>query len=262
MKKRIIISLTALLLLIPFLVHSRPMVPIGGEFFPTIGGRTAPPILSLVGTQSGFTCNLSTVNGTAFITNPSISLARYQNYKITLTSGGKTLIGWIKSAGTGETYDSEKFTDAPFDVNGAWTKGAGWSVSGGKGIAVTSTADITESLASTAGALYKLAMTSDALTAGTYQGIIEATNIGTAVNTVGLTGWYRTVANAAAATNGIHGTTSLSASFTSISLKQVLTPSVDGVRIVSTQGGTTYNWASNNGIDPNATSFTVTISVS
>jgi len=36
-------------------------------------------------------------------------------------------------------------------------------------------------------------------------------------------------------------------------------PSATGVTIVSTQGGSTFNWASNDGIDPNSASFTLTV---
>jgi hypothetical protein len=212
-------------------------------------------------TLLNFTANLSTINGAAFISNPSTVLTPYLNMKITITAGGKTLTGWIKSAGTGETYDVERFTDPAFDITGDWTKGTGWSVTGGKAVASTSTGDITEALANTVGNLYKLVITSDALTGGTYQGIIEATNIGTAVNKVGATGWYRTVAGAGSATNGIHGATSLSATYTDISLKKVLYPSSTGVRIVSAKGNTTYNWAGNNGIDPNTASFTAVLSL-
>ena len=238
-------------------IPSIPIIKDKGYF------STMPPSIFLPRTMLSFTCNLSLVNGTALISNPSRDLVPYVGYKITLNDGAQNLVGWIKMAGPGETLSAtEKFTDPPFDVNGAWTKGAGWAVAGGKGTATASVADITESIALTVGGLYKLVTTSDALTGGTYQGIIEATNIGTAVATVGTANWYRTIIAAAAATNGIHGTTALSASFTDISLKQVTAPSVTGVKIVSAKGGTTYNWVSDGGVDPNSSSFTATITVS
>jgi hypothetical protein len=41
-----------------------------------------------------FTCDLSLTAGAAYIARPSISLATLNNRKLTLTAGGKTLVGW------------------------------------------------------------------------------------------------------------------------------------------------------------------------
>jgi len=212
----------------------------------------------ILAATTGFTCNLSTVNGTAFITNPSIPLTGYIGAKITLTTGGKTLVGWL-AAPTRETLSTENIADPGFDNTGSWTQGAGWSVATSIATAAASVADITMSIALTAGALYKMVTTSNALTGGTYQAIIEGTNIGTAVNTVGTVSAYRNVVSASANTNGIHGATALSATFTDISLKQVVTPSDQGAVIMSARGGTTKSWTSNDGIDANAASYTITI---
>jgi hypothetical protein len=213
----------------------------------------------ILAATAGFTCYLSTVAGTAFISNPSIPLTGYIGAKVTLTTGGKTLVGWIAGSSNRETLSTENITDPGFDNTGSWTQGAGWSVATSIATAAASVTDITMSIALTAGALYKMVMTSNALTGGTYQCIIEGTNIGTAVNTVGAVSSYRNVVSAAANNNGIHGATALSATFTDISLKKVLTPSDQGAVIVSAQGGTTKSWTSNNGIDANAATYTITI---
>ncbi len=49
-------------------------------------------------------------------------------------------------------------------------------------------------------------------------------------------------------------------SLSNFSYKQVLAPSTIGVTITNTRGGSTYNWVSDTGINPNASSFTVTVS--
>jgi hypothetical protein len=45
-----------------------------------------------------------------------------------------------------------------------------------------------------------------------------------------------------------------------VTIKQVTAPSSSGVTIVSTSGGTTYNWTSNTGVTFSSASYTVTIS--
>jgi hypothetical protein len=212
-------------------------------------------------TLSGFTCNLQTVAGSALITNPSVNISLYKDRKITITGGGKTLIGWIKSAGSSETYVSELITDPGFDADVSWTHDGTWGIATSIATATTSTTDVTMALTLIAGGLYKMVTTCSGLTGGTYQGIIEATNIGTASSSVSATTWYRNAVTANSLANGIHSATSLSATYTDISLKQVALPSATGVRIVSTQAGGTYNWVSNDGIDANAASYTATITM-
>ncbi len=191
------------------------------------------------------------------------TLANFLGHKIKLTdTGGKSVVGYIKAAGSAEALGAEKFTDPPFDVDAAWTKGDGWVVGAtGLATATTSTKDITEAIALTAGTLHKLVPTSSAVTGGTYQGQIEAEDVGSAVNTVGATSWYRTVVSASAVGNGIHAATSLTAVFTGISLKPVTAPSATGATISSTKGGTTQSWAATEtGFDANSATFTYTIS--
>ena len=59
----------------------------------------------LIASITGATANLSLVDGTAFISNPSTDLSSYEYaYIIVTDSTGKKAIGYIKAAGTGETY--------------------------------------------------------------------------------------------------------------------------------------------------------------
>lgn len=53
------------------------------------------------------TCNLSLVNGAAFITGSSVDVTPYVGRKIAITAGGNDLIGYAKAAGGGETESAE-----------------------------------------------------------------------------------------------------------------------------------------------------------
>ena len=213
---------------------------------------------------SGFTAQLSTVNGKAFISNPSTPLDPYIGYKITLTAGGKTLIGWIQAPGTVETY-TEQMVNGNFataePVGTAWTRGTGWVITGGVAVAtvVADTITMTQAPALVAGSLYRNSYTLSAYTAGgvalTFDAYTGSTQVTPATYTK-----YRTFVSTATVGVQAVGVTSLSLSLFSCGL--VLTPSATGVIIVSAQGGVTQNWASNNGIDANAASYVATISAS
>ena len=223
-----------------------------------IDGAYVPPAFT------GFTAMLSTVNGSAFISNPSVPLDPYIGYKITLTTGGKTLIGWIQAPGPVETY-TEQMVNGNFataePVGTAWTRGTGWVITGGVAVAtvVADTIAMTQAPALVAGSLYRNSYTLSAYTAGgvalTFDGYTGATQITPATYTQ-----YRNFVSTAVVGVKAVGVTSLSLSLFSCGL--VLTPSATGVKIVSAQGGVTQNWTSNNGIDANAASYTATISLS
>ena len=222
-----------------------------------IDGAYIPPAFS------GFTARLSTVNGAAFISNPSVPLDPYIGYKITITSGGKTLIGWIQAPGTVETY-TEQMVNGTFVTNEpagvAWTRGLGWVITGGAAVAtaVADTISMTQAPALVAGSLYRNSYTLSAYTAGgvalTFDAYTGATQVTPATYTQ-----YRTYVSTAVVGVQAVGITSLSLSNFSCGL--VLTPSATGVKIVSAQGGVTQNWTSNNGIDANAASFVATVSL-
>jgi len=215
---------------------------------------------------SGFTCKLSLVNGTAFITNPSVTLLPFIGSKITLNDGSKNLVGWIKAVGTGETLGSELITD--------WTNN-------GYEILTLSGTDITQAVETgTAGRVYKQ-------TASLYQMLVkvvigaftqtsgEKPNLGIGCTDLNLASspavyWGNTwgvatpiylAFNLDNDRHGFRNTAAADWAASGITMKQVTAPSATGVTIVSTKMGATYNWVSDGGINPNATSFTATITV-
>jgi hypothetical protein len=206
------------------------------------------------------TMNLSTVAGTAFVTNPLTDFRPYVGFKITLTAEGKTLVGWIKAAGTGETLGSELpatwlnngcevFTSSGADITEA-TNTSSYGMVGTNLLAADATRKLFKTTINTNIAIYffygspQWAITSLELQpAGlhTHYNVITTTNFYVMLYSIG------------------EGSTLTVSNFVS---QQVLTPSTTGVTIVSTKGGTTYDWAADDGIDPNAASFTAVISAS
>ena len=212
---------------------------------------------------ASFTCNLSTVAGAAFVTQPSADLTRYIGCKLTLNDGTQNLVGWIKAAGTAETLSDTYVTGwtntsfETFTTSGADITSAINSDSSGlayteitplvAGYLVKSSFAITHNGGNSLSGLYRIGSSA----------ALAAPNI-TATPAAGANSIYRTCL-AAYTHVGWFRTVTIDFSVASYSLKQVLTPSATGVRIVSTQGGTIYNWASDGGINPNAASFTATI---
>lgn len=201
-------------------------------------------------TLSALTCKLSTVAGTAFITSPSVDLRPYLDFKITLNDGTQNLVGWIKAAGTGETY-----TD---NLNG-WDFTSGWSATNA---AITDSNTFTTSVNNgyvkkdvdpiTIGAVYKWV-----LDASTTSGSVVMIT-GTFLETIA--GQGTTYTTAVRARFGVKNTlTGATIDVSTLQANKVLTPSATGVTIVSAAGGTTYNWTSDGGINPNVESFTATI---
>ncbi len=238
-----------------------------------IGDEIKPGPKGYSGTLSGFTCKLSTLNGRAFILTPSTSLAGFVNHKITLTAGGKTLIGWIKAPGTGETLGVEKLSNPLFtdNVTGwaaanaatiAWAAGELELTITGAGGGFTQTVN---GLAT--GALYKRSATARS---GTYTGDMNFTNFGGSLafgavfTPVAVENTYSQYITATGTTDVFtlkRATTATGTGYyNAASEKQVLTPDTSGATIVSAQGGSTFNWTSDDGIDPNSASFTAVIS--
>ncbi len=211
------------------------------------------------------TCNLSLVNGAAFITNPSQDLTSYLGYKITLNDGTQNLIGWIKAAGIVENVSSELLSNPGFDSDTVWLKGAGWSIAGGVAtVGAPADSSITQVVSLTVGHLLKETFDLTAYTAGTPQfynaGMTPTTK--TTTMTLDTKTRYMTVTAGGNRAIGCYGGTASVWSADNRSTKQVLIPSATGVTIVSAQGGSAYNWTSDGGIDPNAASFTATITLS
>lgn len=203
------------------------------------------------------TANLSIVDGKAFVTNPSVDLRPYLGFKLSFSDGSKALVGYGKAAGTGETLGSNLL--AGFDFTSDWAVfDANASITDSNSFATTANSGLWKNIFAQY-RLYKsvFARTTTASASdiwnGSDTGRTQISNgNGTFYSTARLnTGLQRNIyiRNAGA------GTTDVS----TLSLYDVLTPSATGLTIVSTAGGTTYNWASNGGINANAASFTVTI---
>ena len=195
----------------------------------------------------GLTCNLSLANGVAFITNPSTDLSPHIGGKITLTdSAGKKAVGYIKAAGTGETYGDELISNGGFDSETGWTLGAGWSIADGVATANPTNANITQLINLTAGWCLKESFDLTSYTAGYAYwynaGVSPA--YGTVTRTLESKSWYKTMTLSGSRAIGLTASSTSRYSADNRSSKQVLTPSATGVTITSTPGGTTYNWAS------------------
>ena len=234
-------------------------------------------------TLSGLTCDLSLVDGTSFITNPSVDLRKYVGFKITVSASGQTLVGWIKAAGTGETTNTVYTSDFSAGLDG-------WAVEFGTGYGSSGTFvwDTDKAVLSVTaptgfntrpyikkldiagmntGALHKLEF-DYAVISGTVKlmGLIfgggytnpEIILSGTGTYNAG----YQTSSGAQNDDillyfNGYNYTFSLD--ILAVRLKNILTPSATGITIVSEKDGSTYNWTSNSGINPNSASFTAVI---
>lgn len=216
---------------------------------------------------------LSIINGTAFCDFSSASvLTDYLGYRLEVSdSAGKKLIGYIKAAGTGETYGSELIVNPTFDSNTSYWylfgASAFDSVAGGQTnnygrmtLATAQTLDLAVSLTSSfgtdvltsLGGLYKTScyMKNENATAGALS--IECQDFGTLNSSFEVaTSWALTNVYATLRSSnnhyvglGIFGSAGQKFGFDDVSAKQVTAPSSTGVTIVSAANGSTYNWIS------------------
>ncbi len=197
---------------------------------------------------------LSSVDGTAFV-DFSLASVLTLNAKLTITdSASKTLIGYFKAAGTGETTGAEKITGWTNNVTYSYdtfttsgTEITSAIIATGVGIGYTN------SFAPTSGILMKMVTTltinSGAapkwLFAEAIDGsgaVIQADGNGILMS-AGANIVYRT---AISGLNYLLFYNSGAQNFSTAStlLKQVLTPSTTGATIVSAAGGSIYNWTS------------------
>jgi len=191
---------------------------------------------------------LSLVNGTAFVDFSAVgTLTPYLNRKLILTdSAGKKAVGYIKAAGTGETY-----TDllSGWDFTSGWTVQAGGAIDDSNTFTSTDVGGLRNSTdILTVGELLKLTLASD--NGNTSLNIVHASGtfsmpaVQCANNTMkyGVVGYTATLGPCARLYVRLSdtGTSNISV----LKGEKVLTPSSTGVTITSTRGGTTYNWES------------------
>ncbi len=223
---------------------------------------------------------ISAVDGTAFIdfTAASILTGNLAKYLVVTDSTGKQIKGWIKAAGTGETFGSEVHADANAASDPSANEAnatTGWSTDG-----PPDTFESTNVGTPNVGS-YHLHVVSSSGYKGFYRyngGInqfgklvkwtydfkrVSGTSIKVQITDV-TTGTIWGLKIYTSGTTYLSGETlyatledntnprtiirlwNVAGEFywDNDSLKQVLTPSTTGVTIVSTQGGTTYNWTS------------------
>ena len=215
------------------------------------------------GNVSQSNMRLSIASNTAFVDFSSAgTLTPYIGDKLTITdSTGHQLVGWIKAAGGGETYGGQLLPNTAFNdtsnVNSFYCVSSLSSVAGGQsGNALQLTPSCANgNAAETVVSSYGAALLSSGYmqkgTETTYESLnIENSsfaNLNSAPNLPSSWTQYSFYVTTQSATSyqiylgATSGKTSL---FDTVSVTQVLTPSIKGVTIVSASGGSSYNWTS------------------
>jgi len=200
------------------------------------------------GTSTAANTQLSLVNGTAFAYLVGVDLSAYQTGKYLLSvynSSTGLLIAQGYCSATppaGETLGSN-FTNADFASDEppgtAWTKGSGWTISGGVGVGATP-ALMTQGTAIN-GTLYKLGIDLKSITSGALSFRFNTTNYGSYTSIGDNLFIYKTSVVSAVAF-GLQGNGTFSGTVDNGVFCQVLDPPSTGVRIVSAKLGATQNW--------------------
>lgn len=245
---------------------------------------------SHVGLYAGVTLRGSYANGYAFIDATSVSFAGYVGRRIQIADSlGNIATGWIKSQGTGETLGSELVTNGDFQTwyarafqapyAGTWILGgygtelvrASLSQFSGycgyvNGLNANGSIIYQPLAVSVAGTMLKYSIKGVLYSTGSssYPTIRSTAAVGSPnIGQITATGSsYTTLAGYLTHTSStayIVLVPNYGSYYDDVTIKQVTAPSSSGVRIVSTQGGTTYNWESNSGMTFNAATYSVTI---
>jgi len=228
---------------------------------------------------------LSLESGRAFIDLTGVDLSSHVGKRITVEdSAGKTLVGWIKAAGSGVSYGTELLTNGGFSsATTSWTgvNGTLASVAGGQSgncCEITRTGEAYQQALQTvagqaAGRLYKLSAYVKSGTSGNEGYLVgfyydspdgwQAASGTSSASWVLATHYSVPPSGEVLDSVFLHKNTATAGTmlFDTVSLLQVLTPSRTGATIVSARGGTTYSWASEEaGFNRNDSSgYTVTI---
>jgi len=202
----------------------------------------------------------SMVDGTAFYDQDGTPVATEENLNgllVLIDGAGKQAQGFIKSIGTGETYDSEIILNGDFtDWTGSIPDDWGVNLRGGNTIS-ESPAGVMFINAPAAGSNCYAASSENMVLDGLHKCEVDILtilqggvryNLGESVYTDFTSTGFKTIkgtaTNAAWTEVGKHDTLASVAYIDDVSVKQILTPSVNGVVIVSTMGGSTENWQS------------------
>jgi hypothetical protein len=236
------------------------------------------------GSVSQANMKLSIASNTAFVDfNAAGTLTPYIGDELIISDhSGNQLVGYIKAAGTGETYGSELLPNPSFASTGSiWTNNTTvTSLSSGcyssYCLQVTTTAawgDAGQNFNASSGELVRSSVylkagtetvqesmyLMDSSYAAYWENYIPASGSWTQVVN------YATMRSAYPNGNQEYGsqTNGKSSLWDTASVKPVLTPSATGVTIVSTSGGSSYNWTSEqsgfNRNDPNGYTYSIVI---
>jgi len=206
---------------------------------------------------------LSTVNGTAFVDFgvAGVLTSNLGSQLTILDSSSHRLVGYIKAAGTRQTYGKQLLPNSTFqNITEVTAQRATLaSVAGGQSgnclqvTVTTSEGNGYELITTVAGEAlaFSIYMKKGTETNYQYVSLLDTTyfHLLNWSGNVLPAAWRQYSFNATAATTGsvlyMTGHTLNDTSlFDTASLKQILTPSTTGVTITSTSGGTTYNWTS------------------
>jgi prepilin-type N-terminal cleavage/methylation domain-containing protein len=214
-------------------------------------GTSTPVYLASSGSVTQANMKISAATSSAFLDfSSSGSLTSFVGKKVIVVDHvGKTIQGYIKATGSGETFGTEKLSDPGFDNPAAWPWKTNWTVNTTPSKAILNNSNTSVMQYASLGgsavqyALYLETAVCYSITASMFLLVDATTRL---FSGTGIKYYYYTLPSAGLDVVGLSGGggSNISASFTDISFKQVLTPSATGVTIVSTAGGTTYNWTS------------------
>ena len=184
---------------------------------------------------------LSTVDGTAFVDSDVIDLSTYAGGSYLLAfydSSNRVAWAYGKTAGAGETLGDELL---PQNLTSGWTESNctindadTFTTPSGSGGPIT-----------TATVLPANILVVGSLNATPSAGIVELALNGSTLSfgISPVSSAYKTIATSSAVGARIRNTDTSTTNITSMTMKQVLTPSALGLTITSTPDGATYNWA-------------------